>query len=93
MRWYRRDDMDLLPSVDAPLHSDRLRELVDLLDQPACELVSAVFFAGEPLAIAARRIGISTTRAKGVMGDALETLRLAVLNDHEMGSLPADHHP
>ena len=93
MRWYRRDDMDLLPAVDAPWRSERLRELVDSLNEPACELVSSVFFGGEPAAIAARRLGLSTARAKEVMADALQTLRTAVLNDHDMGSLPADHQP
>jgi DNA-directed RNA polymerase specialized sigma24 family protein len=87
--WYRRDDLDELPTSEPPFRSDRLRELVDQLPKNQRHVISRCFFGGEQLAAVARELGITERRAGVYRDRALERLKEAVLEDHSMGPLPA----
>jgi DNA-directed RNA polymerase specialized sigma24 family protein len=90
MRWYRRDDMDLLPAADPVFRSDRLRDLVDELPDEQRYLVSRIFFGGASVTDVAAELNIKQYRAKVQLSRAFDTLREAVLQDHEMGPLRTD---
>jgi DNA-directed RNA polymerase specialized sigma24 family protein len=90
MKWYRRDDMDLMPAIEPVYRSDRLRELVDKLPLEQQHLISRVYFGGATVAEAAAEIEIPEYRAKGQLNRAFATLREAVLQDHQVGSVRPD---
>ena len=93
MRWYRRDDLDEFASPEAPVRSDRLRELVDQLPDDARHIIERLFFGQADLLETARELGINAKRARAIRDRALDTLRQQVLEDHEMGSVPSGSDP
>jgi DNA-directed RNA polymerase specialized sigma24 family protein len=82
--------MEIYPNQEQPFRSEQLREHVDRLPMLQRELVSGVFFGQIPLAHVAARLGRSVPHCRKELTDALETLKTKVLEDNEVGSLPAD---
>jgi DNA-directed RNA polymerase specialized sigma24 family protein len=91
--WYRRDDLDDLPSGAPPFRSDRLRELVDQLPELERHVVERHFFGGDGLAEAGREVGATPKQAADARDRALARLRELVLEDHSLGPLPAAEDP
>lgn len=91
MRWSSHEDMDIFEAGAPPVHSDRLRAVVDRLPPAQRHLVERVFFGGEAggLERAAREVELSAKQGKGQLSAALQTIREAVLEEDELRALCA----
>lgn len=92
MRWSSHEDMDIFETPRRPIHSDRLRELVDSLPVAQRHLIERVYFGALPGGVerASREVGLSAKQGKVQLGAALETIRQAVLEEDELEWLFAD---
>lgn len=91
MRIYKRDSFDDTETPPHPVHTDRLRELVDELPDQQREILSRKFFGTDTDAAIARDLGLSYRTFVAQLAAALETLRPQVLRDDIVGAMLPAH--
>lgn len=70
-----------MASPALPFRSDKLREHVDNLKQPARTIISRHFFGGETLRAISVELGLEESQVRSACRKALVTLKAKVLAD------------
>jgi DNA-directed RNA polymerase sigma subunit (sigma70/sigma32) len=83
--------LDSMPAAEPEPRLELIRELVDQLPEQQALVVSLYFFGAGPVTLKriAEETQLTTYQVKRLLSNAFDTLRAQLLEDDEVGTVPA----